>query len=80
MSSGVLVGEAAGQFAMGVGLGEQVAALVLEGRDGVGAANRSGGSSWLASVISASASLAGSPPCKPFMLFQLATVCSVRSA
>src|SRR5215208_454364 len=44
------------------------------------AAKRSGGSSWPASRTSASASLAGSPPCWPFMLFHTATVCSVRSA
>ena len=66
---------------MGVGLGEQVLAFCSKvSTASAPAAQRSGGSSWLASWTSAVASLAGSPPCKPFILFQAVTVCLVFSA
>src|SRR3954469_3808210 len=44
------------------------------------AAQRIGGSAWLASWTRALASLAGSPPCKPFIPFQAVMVCLVFSA
>jgi hypothetical protein len=79
--SGVVVGEVAGQLAVGAGLGQEGLGLLLDSGDRVGAGTkRSGGSSWLASWTSASASLAGSPACWPFISFQAAMVCLVRSA
>jgi len=44
------------------------------------AGQRNGGSELPASVISALASFAGSPPCNPFIFFQAATVCLVFPA
>jgi len=44
------------------------------------AGHRLGGSASLASCISALASLAGSPPCKPFIFFKPATVSRVFAA
>jgi hypothetical protein len=47
---GIIMRERRGQVAVGVGLGKQVFGLLLEDPDGVGAAaQRCGGSSWLAS-------------------------------
>ena len=75
------VGEVARQLAVGVGLGEQVVGLLLDSRDSVGAGHEAQRRLVLsASRTSAAASLAGSPPCRPFMLFQAATVSRVRSA
>ncbi len=67
---------------MGVGLGEQILGLLLEGLDGVGAGGQAQRRLVLSSAswTSAAASLAGSPPCWPFMPFQAATVCVVFSA
>jgi hypothetical protein len=49
-----IVRERQGQCALGVGLSEQVFGLLFDGLEGVGAAAQgSGGSSWLASSISA---------------------------
>ncbi|HMG31107.1 MAG TPA: hypothetical protein VK585_13415 [Jiangellaceae bacterium] len=75
------MGEVAGQLAVVVGLGEEALAFCSKvATASAPAAKRSGGSSWPASWTSAWASLAGSLVCWPFMLFQVATVCLVRTA
>ena len=78
---GVVVCERRGQCTVGTRLGKQLLGLLLEGLDGVGAGGPAQrGSELPASVISALASFAGSPPCNPFIFFQAATVCLVFSA
>ena len=79
--SGVVVAEAAGELPVGVGLLEQALCLDLEEPDGIGAGGEAqGGSSRATSLTSASASLAGSPPCLPSMPCHAWTVARVRSA
>jgi hypothetical protein len=66
---------------VGIHLGEQILRFLLDAGDGVGAGDPAHrGLLWPASWTSAFASLAGSPPCWPFMLFHAVTVCLVRSA
>jgi hypothetical protein len=67
----IVVRERGGQRAVCVDLGEQILGLVLDRRNCIGScdeAERSGGVSSSVIVTSAAASLAGSPPCWPFML------------
>ena len=77
----IVVRERRGDRPVGVGLGEQLLGFLLEGLDGVGAGGPAQrGLIAAASWISALASLAGSPPCNPFIFFQAVTVCLVFSA
>jgi hypothetical protein len=79
--SGVVLREVAGQVAVGSACSRSsLAQFSKVATASAPAGKRSGGSSRAARWTSASASLAGSPPCRPFMLFHAATVCSVRSA
>jgi len=66
---------------MGVGLGEELVGLLLGRGHGVGPGiQRTGGSSRAISCTRVRPSLAGSPPCWPFIAFQALMVCRVRSA
>jgi len=75
------VAEAAGQLAVGVDLREQGLRLVLEGGDRVGTGGEARRRLVLAGELDErGGELRGVAACRPFMLFQPATVCAVRSA
>jgi hypothetical protein len=75
------VGERRGQVTVGVDLGQEVLGLLLDGLDGVGAGDPAQRRLVPARELDQGVGeLGGSLPCCPFMLFQTATVCSVRSA
>jgi hypothetical protein len=81
VSSGVVVGEVAGQLAVGVGLGQEVLGLLLDSFDRVGAGREAQRRLVLACELDQRAGeLGGSPACWPFMPFQAAMVCLVRFA
>jgi len=76
-----VVGEVAGQFAVGAGLGEEVLGLLLDSGDRVGAGHEAQRQLALARELDQRVGeLGGVTAWRPFMAFQAATVCLVRSA